>query len=87
MTNKHDGPRPGTPVTVIQAATPTRHTRAEAEELDRLIRAVLETRWQLGLAQATHQFDTAKCKDAEAADREAFTALYAWQRRHGLESK
>ena len=82
MTSKHDGPRPGAPVTVIQAATPTRLTQAEAEELDRLIDAALKARMEVTLA-ARHPGPD----EAYAVDRDAYSALRDWQRRHGLESK
>ena len=87
MTNKHDGPRAGTPVTVLQSAEPTRLTQAEAEELYALTEAALKARSDYTYAMVESGIRSQECQDAEAVDSKAYRALYRWQRAHGLEEK
>jgi hypothetical protein len=86
MTNQYDGPRRDAPVTVLQSATPTRLTQAEAEELDRLIEAALETADALGKALATPGMGSSMAAAARAS-ADARALLFRWQVEHGLESK
>ena len=86
MTSRYDGPRPGTPVTVIQAATPTRLTQAEADELYDLIRAYGAAKFALGM-QAMLDPRGDKYDQAEKQSDDALLALHDWQLRHGRESK
>jgi hypothetical protein len=83
MTNRHDGPRRDAPVTVIQSATPTRLTQAEAEELYQLIQNALRTQFEF-----TESFDrgsqSPEYRAAQEANIEASGALFRWQRDHGL---
>ena len=87
MTSKHDGPRRDAPVTVIQAATPTRLTQAEAEELAELIDAALDTAKKRAQAFFAQHVGPTEYEALDASASEAYRALYTWQLRHGLESK
>jgi hypothetical protein len=71
---------------VLQSATPTRLTAAEAEELHELIRAYGAAKFALGLAAMLHPRED-KYDQAEKESDDALLALHDWQLRHGLESK
>lgn len=67
-----------------RTASPTLLTQTEAEELDTLIKTVVDTRWNLGHTMASHTTKSEEYAEALAASDQAYGALYRWQLRHGL---
>ena len=62
----------------------SRLTKAAAEELFQLTEAALTAKFNWANAMASYGSRSPECEAAEKVDSEAYRALYAWQRAHGL---